>query len=63
MFDNQAGHVGGPTVGIEYKLEDVEEMGYDKNSVPYPKGEICIRGPSIFTGYFKNKLLTEQVKD
>lgn len=55
--------MGGPTVGIEYKLQDVEEMGYGKNSLPYPKGEICIRGPSIFVGYFKNKELTDKVKD
>jgi len=63
LFDNKAGHVGGPTVGIEYKLNDVEEMGYGKHSEPYPTGEICIRGPSIFLGYFKNMELTNEVKD
>jgi long-chain acyl-CoA synthetase len=38
-------------------------MGYTQDSRPYPKGEICIRGPSIFVGYFKNKKLTDEVRD
>ena len=63
LYDNKAGHVGGPAVGIEYKLVDVPDMGYTANSKPFPKGEICIRGPSIFIGYFKNYQLTKEVKD
>mmetsp|Transcript_1945 Transcript_1945/g.2824 ORF Transcript_1945/g.2824 Transcript_1945/m.2824 type:complete len:86 (-) Transcript_1945:421-678(-) len=38
-------------------------MGYTKENKPYPAGEICLRGPSIFTGYFKNKKLTDETKD
>ena len=38
-------------------------MGYTKDSSPFPKGEVCIRGPSIFKGYFKNRELTDQVLD
>ncbi len=63
MYDNCSGHVGGPAVGIEYKLVDVTEMGYTKVAKPYPKGEICIRGPSIFVGYLRNKELTDEVRD
>jgi long-chain acyl-CoA synthetase len=37
-----------PGVGIEYKLTDIPEMGYTKNSKPYPAGEICLRGHAIF---------------
>ena len=59
IFDNQAGHVGGPAVGIEYKLDPVEGMGYTPNDKPYPRGEVCLRGPSLFIGYFRNKELTE----
>ena len=63
IFDNQAGHVGGPGVGLEYKLEDLEEMNYTRNSLPYPAGEICIRGPAVFKGYFKNAQLTSETID
>jgi long-chain acyl-CoA synthetase len=63
LFDNHSGHVGGPSVGIEYMLSDVEELNYTKNSKPYPKGEVCLRGAAIFIGYFKNKTMTDEVKD
>jgi len=63
LYDNRAGHVGGPAVGIEYKLRDVDDLGYTQNAKPFPKGEVCIRGPSLFLGYFKNKELTNEVKD
>lgn len=55
--------MGGPAVGIECKLVSVEEMGYNSKSAVYPKGEICLRGPSRFIGYFKNKELTDEVVD
>lgn len=63
IFDNRAGHVGGPGVGIEFKLADLPDMNYTRDSRPYPAGEICIRGPSVFEGYFKNKALTDETLD
>ena len=50
-LDLSKGHVGGPTVSIEVKLQDVPEMGYVSAATP-PRGEICMRGPPIFKGYF-----------
>ena len=38
-------------------------MKYTRNSKPYPAGEICIRGPAIFKGYFKNLALTRETID
>jgi len=38
-------------------------MKYTRDSKPYPAGEICIRGPALFKGYFKNKKLTEETID
>jgi long-chain acyl-CoA synthetase len=55
VFDNTSGHVGAPGVGVEYKLADLPEMNYTRESKPYPCGEILIRGPAIFKGYFRNK--------
>jgi long-chain acyl-CoA synthetase len=48
IYDNTAGHVGGPSCGTEFKLEDLPEMNYTRHSKPYPAGEICLRGHSIF---------------
>jgi long-chain acyl-CoA synthetase len=38
-------------------------MGYSPDDKPYPRGEVCLRGPSLFIGYFRNKELTDQVVD
>mmetsp|Transcript_9579 Transcript_9579/g.16087 ORF Transcript_9579/g.16087 Transcript_9579/m.16087 type:complete len:158 (-) Transcript_9579:462-935(-) len=63
ILEREAGHVGGPGIGVEFKLADIEEMNYTKASKPHPSGEVCIRGPAVFKGYFKNKALTEEVRD
>ncbi|ODV59913.1 long chain fatty acyl-CoA synthetase [Ascoidea rubescens DSM 1968] len=49
--------VGGLTV--EFRLRDVSDMNYSINdSDGIPKGELMLRGPQIFLGYFKNKKIT-----
>lgn len=55
--------MGGPGVGVEFKLDDLPEMNYTRNSRPWPAGEICIRGPAVFEGYFKNRELTDETVD
>jgi long-chain acyl-CoA synthetase len=50
--------VGGPALGVEFMLRDVKELNYTSDSKPFPQGEVLLRGPSIFVGYFKNPLLT-----
>jgi long-chain acyl-CoA synthetase len=54
------GTVGVPTIYTELRLEEVPEMGYDPLGVP-ARGEILIRGNTVFTGYYKNPELTNEV--
>ncbi|OQR76680.1 long-chain-fatty-acid--CoA ligase 1-like [Tropilaelaps mercedesae] len=55
-YDYTGGHLGGPFPSIEVKLIDVPELGYyAKDNV----GEICVRSPFVFRGYYKNKEATD----
>jgi long-chain acyl-CoA synthetase len=66
--DNTAGHVGGPIASAEIKLVDAHELKYlstDKNEEGeyMPRGEIYIRGPILFKGYFNDKEKTAETFD
>ena len=55
-------HVGMPTMCCELKLEDVPEMGYQSRNAP-PTGEVCVRGPCVFGGYYKMQKQTDEAID
>jgi len=62
------GHVGGPLPCVELKVVDVPEMNYtskDRNAfgVLAPRGEICMRGPPVFKGYYKDPERTAEALD
>ncbi|KAK6918229.1 AMP-dependent synthetase/ligase [Dillenia turbinata] len=54
------GTVGPPVPNVDIRLESVPEMGYDALS-DTPRGEICIRGKTLFSGYYKREDLTKEV--
>ncbi|XP_077233193.1 putative CoA ligase CCL6 isoform X2 [Tasmannia lanceolata] len=54
------GTVGVPVTTIEARLESVPDMGYDALAA-VPRGEICLRGKTLFSGYHKRQDLTEEV--
>merc|ERR1740123_1561050 len=59
MDDLTLGNVGVPLAGVDVRLEDIGEMGYLSSDVN-PRGEICIRGPSVMMGYLKNEKGTNE---
>ncbi|CAI9759352.1 unnamed protein product [Fraxinus pennsylvanica] len=54
------GTVGPPVPNVDVCLESVPEMNYNALSST-PRGEVCIRGDTLFSGYFKREDLTNEV--
>ena len=54
------GNVGGLLPVAQVKLRDVPSMGYTSKDKP-PRGEIMVRGPTVFKGYHKNQAETNEV--
>eukprot|EP01022_Parablepharisma_sp_SALTPOND_P002591 TRINITY_DN1105_c2_g1_i1.p1 TRINITY_DN1105_c2_g1~~TRINITY_DN1105_c2_g1_i1.p1 ORF type:complete len:1174 (+),score=108.95 TRINITY_DN1105_c2_g1_i1:100-3522(+) len=56
--------IGSPLPGIEFKVVDWKEGGYSTKDVingkPTPRGELYVRGGSVFAGYFKEPEKTKE---
>lgn len=53
-------HVGSPVASLEIKLVDVPSLGFTSKNDP-PSGEVCIRGPCVATGFYKDDQLSGTV--
>ncbi|KAM7279046.1 hypothetical protein ACFE04_006180 [Oxalis oulophora] len=57
---SMVGSVGVPLPNVDVCLESVPELGYDALANP-PRGEVCMRGKTLFSGYYKSEDLTKEV--
>lgn len=48
---------------IDYKLDDVPELGYFTTDKPYPRGELLVKSDRFIGGYFKQPELTAEKWD
>ncbi|KAK4542702.1 hypothetical protein LTR36_006274 [Oleoguttula mirabilis] len=58
--DFSAGNCGAVAVTTECCLQDVPDMDYLSTDLPNPRGELLIRGPTVFKEYFKNEAETKK---
>ncbi|WPH04243.1 acetyl-CoA synthetase-like protein [Acrodontium crateriforme] len=58
--DFSAGNCGAVAIGSEVCLMDVPDMEYLSSDKPHPRGELLIRGPTVFKEYFKNETETKK---
>eukprot|EP00218_Dolichomastix_sp_CCMP3274_P007847 CAMPEP_0170141298 /NCGR_PEP_ID=MMETSP0033_2-20121228/6905_1 /TAXON_ID=195969 /ORGANISM="Dolichomastix tenuilepis, Strain CCMP3274" /LENGTH=649 /DNA_ID=CAMNT_0010377555 /DNA_START=6 /DNA_END=1955 /DNA_ORIENTATION=- len=56
------GRVGPPLAPTVLKLESVPDMKYDATADP-PRGEVLLKGPGLFKGYYKKPDMTAEVID
>jgi len=67
IHDLANGHVGGPVSPIKIKLVDVPELNYTSKTKTgdqiTPCGEICMKGPAVFPGYFRDPENTKKMID
>jgi fatty acid CoA ligase FadD9 len=48
---------------VDYKLVDVPDLGYFHTDRPHPRGELLIKTPNLFPGYYKRPDVTAGVFD
>ncbi|KAG8526207.1 uncharacterized protein KY384_000200 [Bacidia gigantensis] len=54
LDDMTVGNCGGVSPSLEFCLMDVPDMEYLATDKPQPRGEVLMRGPPVFAGYYRN---------
>ncbi|KAJ2021301.1 medium-chain fatty acid-CoA ligase faa2, partial [Coemansia sp. S85] len=63
LSDKTSGHVGVPLPGVDICLRDIPEMDYITTTGLHPRGELLVRGPSVFLGYYRDEAKTHVALD
>lgn len=58
--DLTTGCIGAPNPSIELCIESVPEYEYTVHDKPNPRGELLLRGPVVFSEYYKNPEATQK---
>jgi long-chain acyl-CoA synthetase len=61
--DFSLGNNGGPLPSTEICLESQPDLDYFVTDKPRPRGELLLRGPSMFREYYKNEVETAKALD
>jgi long-chain acyl-CoA synthetase len=48
---------------VKWRLKDVPDMQYLSSDKPYPRGELCMKGSTITSGYYKRPDKTAEAFD
>lgn len=58
--DYSSGNCGALSPSTEACLLSVPDMEYTVEDKPFPRGELMLRGPNLFSGYYKNEEETKK---
>ncbi|KAJ3353426.1 hypothetical protein GGF32_003096 [Allomyces javanicus] len=63
LGESQTAQVGPVFPSLECKLVDVPELEYRVTDRPCARGEVCLRGPAVMVGYWKDTDKTKETID